>query len=61
MQEAIRLAVESARSGHGGPIGAVIVRGETIIGRGANQVTATDDPTVEIRCRAILFEQDRTG
>jgi guanine deaminase len=53
MQEAIRLAIESVRQNNGGPFGAVIVRGETIVGRGANQVTRSNDPTAHAEILAI--------
>jgi guanine deaminase len=52
MHEAIRIAIESVRSG-GGPFGAVIVRGDTIVGRGANQVTTRNDPTAHAEILAI--------
>src|SRR3989442_1376374 len=53
MQEAINLALESVQRGNGGPFGAVIVRGDTIVGRGANQVTASNDPTAHAEIIAI--------
>lgn len=64
MREAIRLAGEGLRAGHGGPFGCVIVcRGE-VVGRGNNRVTSTCDPTahaeiVAIReaCRALATFQ----
>lgn len=52
LEEAIGLAVESARSG-GGPFGAVVVRDGEVIGRGANRVTATHDPTAHAEIVAI--------
>jgi len=52
MREAIRVAIESVRNG-GGPFGAVIVRGDTIVGRGANQVTTGNDPTAHAEILAI--------
>ncbi len=53
MHQAIRIAIESAQQNNGGPFGAVVVRGETIVGRGANQVTVTNDPTAHAEMIAI--------
>jgi guanine deaminase len=52
MRETIRIAIESVRSG-GGPFGSVIVRDETIVGRGSNQVTSRNDPTAHAEILAI--------
>lgn len=52
MAEAIRLSIESAQFG-GGPFGAVIVCDGRIIGRGANQVTPSNDPTAHAEIVAI--------
>jgi guanine deaminase len=53
MREAIRLARENVRTGRGGPFGAVVVRSGQIIGQGANQVTASNDPTAHAEILAI--------
>ncbi|PYU71748.1 MAG: tRNA-specific adenosine deaminase [Acidobacteria bacterium] len=60
MRRAIALALESVRSGSGGPFAAVIVKEDRILAEGTNRVTLTNDPTahaevVAIReaCRAI--------
>lgn len=53
MREAIRLSIENVRSGNGGPFGAVIVKDGEIIGRGANEVTGTNDPTAHAEVVAI--------
>ncbi len=53
MQEAIRLAVENVRSGHGGPFGAVVVKEGKVIAASANQVTASNDPTAHAEVLAI--------
>jgi guanine deaminase len=53
MREAIRLSEEGVRQNRGGPFGCVIVRRGEIIGRGSNQVTATNDPTAHAEVTAI--------
>ena len=53
MREAIRLSIQKMRAGHGGPFGAVVVRGDKIVGRGWNQVTSTNDPTAHAEVVAI--------
>ncbi len=53
MQEAIKLARENISLGHGGPFGAVVVKDGKIIGKGANQVTFTNDPTAHAEVVAI--------
>lgn len=60
MRRAIALALENVSTGRGGPFGAVVVRGETIIAEGTNQVTSTNDPSahaemvaVRAACRAL--------
>jgi len=52
MREAIRLSVENVKNG-GGPFGAVIVKGNKIIAKGANQVTRSNDPTAHAEVLAI--------
>ena len=41
------------RSGRGGPFGAVVVRGGSILGEGANSVIALSDPTAHAEVMAI--------
>jgi guanine deaminase len=53
MARAIELSVENVRSGRGGPFGAVIVQDGSIVAEGANQVTATNDPTAHAEVIAI--------
>jgi len=53
MLQAIELAVENVTSGRGGPFGAVIVKDGKVIATGANQVTATHDPTAHAEVTAI--------
>ncbi len=53
LQQAIDLAVESVRSGQGGPYGAVIVRGDELIAASGNKVTTNIDPTAHAEIMAI--------
>lgn len=53
MQQAIELACANVREGRGGPFAALIVKGGEVIARGANQVTATNDPTAHAEVVAI--------
>lgn len=53
MREAIQLAGEGLRAGHGGPFGCVIVQGGEVVGRGNNRVTSTCDPTAHAEIVAI--------
>jgi len=53
MGEAIRLATDGMRAGRGGPFGCVIVRAGTIVARGDNRVTSTNDPTAHAEIVAI--------
>ncbi len=53
MRRAIALSLENVRSNNGGPFGAVIVKDDKIIGEGANQVLATNDPSAHAEVVAI--------
>ena len=53
MRRAILLSVEQARSGAGGPFGAVIVKDGRVIAEGANRVTTWHDPTAHAEIVAI--------
>jgi tRNA(Arg) A34 adenosine deaminase TadA len=53
MEQAIRLATENVTSGRGGPFGAVVVKDGAVIATGANQVTASNDPTAHAEVTAI--------
>jgi guanine deaminase len=53
MREAIRLAVDNAAAGRGGPFGSVVVKNGQIIGRGCNEVTSANDPTAHAEVVAI--------
>ena len=46
------LAIENIKRG-GGPFGAVIVKGDTVISTGANSVTIDNDPTAHAEMNAI--------
>ena len=50
---AVAIAREHMESGAGGPFGAVIVRDNTVIGRGWNRVTSDHDPTAHAEVSAI--------
>lgn len=53
MRQAIQLATENVLHGRGGPFGAVIVQAGKVIATGANQVTASNDPTAHAEVVAI--------
>lgn len=53
LKRAIQLAATHSAQGAGGPFGAVIVKDNTIIGEGWNQVTSTHDPTAHAEMVAI--------
>jgi guanine deaminase len=53
MLAAIRLSERAVRSSEGGPFGAVVVRGDEIVGQGWNRVTSTNDPTAHAEIVAI--------
>ncbi|MEO9020565.1 MAG: nucleoside deaminase [Ginsengibacter sp.] len=53
MKEAILLSENGVKNNNGGPFGCVVVKGNTIIGRGNNRVTGTNDPTAHAEIIAI--------
>jgi guanine deaminase len=53
MARAIQLSIENVLSGHGGPFGAVIVCGGSIVAEAVNRVTARNDPTAHAEVNAI--------
>ncbi|MDO9169913.1 MAG: nucleoside deaminase [Methylobacter sp.] len=53
LQQAVDLAVENARSGQGGPYGALIVKEGQLIAASGNKVTSTIDPTAHAEVMAI--------
>lgn len=50
-------AIEASRAGmnmnQGGPFGAIVVKGDRIVGRGNNRVTSSNDPTAHAEVVAI--------
>jgi tRNA(Arg) A34 adenosine deaminase TadA len=52
MARAIELSIKNVHDG-GGPFGAVVVKAGSIVGEGANQVTALNDPTAHAEMLAI--------
>jgi guanine deaminase len=61
MREALRLALENARSGRGGPFAAVVARDGDVVATGANRVVATNDPTAHAEVVAIREACRRLG
>lgn len=53
MQMAIDLSRQGMRENKGGPFGAVVVKDGVVIGKGYNQVIATNDPTAHAEVMAI--------
>lgn len=53
MQLAVDLARQGMNNGVGGPFGCVIVKGDTIVGKGCNSVATQNDPTAHAEVVAI--------
>lgn len=53
MKRAVQLATEGMESGKGGPFGAVVVKGNNIVGEGFNKVLEDNDPTAHAEVVAI--------
>lgn len=53
LAQAIALATEKMREGHGGPFAALVVREGEVIARGFNRVTSSLDPTAHAEIDAI--------
>ncbi|MGZ8161024.1 MAG: nucleoside deaminase [Methylobacter sp.] len=53
LQQAVDLAAENARSGQGGPYGAIIVKDNQVVAASGNKVTTHLDPTAHAEVMAI--------
>lgn len=53
LQQAIDLAADNAKSGQGGPYGAIIVKDNQIVAASGNKVTTDVDPTAHAEVMAI--------
>jgi guanine deaminase len=53
LRQALKLASDNARSGTGGPFGAVIAAGDEVVATGVNRVTTELDPTAHAEICAI--------
>lgn len=53
LERAIELSRSGMQSGHGGPFGCIIVKGDEIVGEGCNMVTSSNDPTAHAEVVAI--------
>ncbi len=53
MQMAIELSVQNVSKSLGGPFGAVVVKDGVVVGKSANRVTTTNDPTAHAEVLAI--------
>ncbi len=53
MRAAIRLSRERMDAGFGGPFGAIVAKGDTIVAEGYNRVTSSNDPTAHAEITAI--------
>jgi guanine deaminase len=60
-RQAIELAVNNARSGEGGPFGALVVKENSLIASGVNIVTAINDPTAHAEVVAIRAACQKLG
>jgi tRNA(Arg) A34 adenosine deaminase TadA len=61
LRKAIRLAAAHSASGRNGPFGAVVVRGDEVVGEGWNQVVELHDPTAHAEVMAIRAASARLG
>lgn len=58
---AVELSRDGMTAGFGGPFGAVIVRGDTIVGEGFNRVLRENDPTAHAEIVAIRAACKKLG
>jgi guanine deaminase len=61
LQQAIKLAVDNATTGQGGPFGALIVKDNQVIAASSNQVTRLLDPTAHAEIMAIRLACQQLG
>ena len=61
MRRAIELSRHGMRRRDGGPFGAVVVRGDRVVGEGWNRVIAANDPTAHGEVEAIRDACRRLG
>lgn len=61
MAEAIAEAGAGMAAGDGGPFGALVVQGQTVIARGHNQVIIDNDPTAHAEIVAIRAATKKLG
>ena len=53
MKRAVALSMRGVELGHGGPFGAVVVRGSAVVGESWNEVLRSKDPTAHAEVVAI--------
>jgi guanine deaminase len=53
LRRAIALGGQRMHGGHGGPFGALVVKGDEVIAEGWNRVTSTNDPTAHAEIVAL--------
>ena len=61
LRRAIEVAADASRDGRCGPFGAVVARGDEILGEGHNRVVADRDPTAHAEVMAIREACKREG
>ena len=61
LRRAVALSRERMLAGAGGPFGAVVARGDEIVGEGWNRVTSAMDPTAHAEVVAIRAACERLG
>ncbi len=61
LKRAVEVARQGMESDRGGPFGAVVARGDSILGEGCNRVTSSNDPTAHAEVVAIRQACQRLG